>query len=147
MYIVAGLAVAWIICSVGVSIWVDLYRKSASGTAPGAPSVASCADELDLLFRQLTSRSDEAFSTGLERGDWTGFSADLEQRLERFEGRCVQAAPSGASLESIAALRDGAAALDALRAHLARCGEDGVKNRAEAATALAKVRAAVRSSR
>jgi hypothetical protein len=134
MYAIAGAAVLWFI---GCIIW-SVHRGTARAAPSDAPaSAAACADQLDAMSRDLAARA--AASDG---HDWSDFSAAFEPRVAAFQARCVEAPPADASPAFRASVREAAEAIEDMRAHLSRCGEEADKSRASVGAAIEKVRAA-----
>ena len=136
-YALFFVAAGWLVFALAHGIWSELYRSRGPTGPMGVATTRTCTDELEALYRRLTSHSGGSVSSGSDRAR---FTADFEERLARFEQRCVEAAPADASPEVRAALATGADRLDDLRLHLSRCGEEGDREAAAVAAVLATLR-------
>ncbi len=122
-------------------VWVDLFRKPASSGI--ATSVTACVDEANALALKLDSLSMTAFR---QDGDWARITADFDGRLAGFQEACasgrLEAAPDVTS-----ALSEAADRLTEYRRHLARCGEEGGRERAALKSSLELLRSTGKSTR
>ncbi len=137
-----ALFLAFTLAFIGAIIWgvySDLYRKPEDGV-PSASTPTACIDEADALARKLDALSVAAFRTG--SSDWLALTGEFDRRFSTFQDRCLgNAAPSDpAGLAT--ALQETADHLDEYRRHLARCGEEGARERAAVSAALAALRQA-----
>lgn len=135
--------VAFVLLFVGLlirSIWIDLYaRDPVRGVAE--PSITACADEIESLFAQITSRSvpEELMSPRHDR--WDEFARRFEDRIQLLQDRCGDIdARTDADEEAREVILETTSRLESLRMHLARCGRDGEEQLVAVAESLQTLR-------
>lgn len=126
------------------SIWVDLFAKDpVTQLRVEHPEVESCVDELERLFKKLSTRSAFPAATS-EPGDWERFSREFEDRLDEFQRKCVNEPASESEIVVRSAIARTANQLENWRQHLSRCGEEGEKERAALVRSIADLREAAK---
>lgn len=124
------------------SVWMDLYGKNPDTRLRAEnPEVESCVDELERLFKKLSTRSAFPASTS-EHDDWERFSREFEDRLDEFQRKCVREPASAEEIPVRVAISQTAIQLENWRQHLSRCGEEGENERAALVRAIAELREA-----
>lgn len=133
------------IFQVARSIFTDLYPGRASSASLARVTVTDCANSLGKLSRQLDAWSGSSVEP---RGghDWSGFTRTFEEQFGRFQTRCIDHAPLGTNQELADALSNAADKLDAVRAHLSRCGDTGREDRAALDHAMKALQVDVRAA-
>lgn len=125
------------------SIYLDLFSKGpTTQMRVEHPTVQNCVDELERLFKKLSTRSAFPASAG-EAGDWERFSREFEDALDEFQSKCVNDPASESEVDVRIAISQTAGQLENLRQHLSRCGEEGEKERAALVKSIAALREAV----
>jgi hypothetical protein len=129
------------------SVALDLYARSPStGTDGTQMTFTACREQLEALNRRLETRLNAPLAPRAEKdwnafkSDWDVFTRSFEDSLRQLHARCVEQAPTGAAPGSGPAMAEAAERLDALRQHMARCGEEGEAERESVNASLKRLR-------
>jgi hypothetical protein len=152
IYILFSLFTFTFIGSVIRSVWMDLYGR------PPTPVVSQlsaehCADEIDALHRDLDARMSMPLTPRTAKNrekfeqEWDRFTRAFEDRLHRVQTDCVDQGAGGMSAAVHDAMSTSVERLDTLRQHLARCGQDGERERESLAAAIDQLKDAARVPR
>lgn len=138
IYTVSASFAALLIILLIRSVWLDLYGRPLHQTANTQLNLAGCANELESIFADLSARNSmSAPSDSQDSRDWNEFSRNIEDRLTHLQETCSGA---GESAEANAVVQDAINRLDKLRQHLARCGEEGDRERRLFVEAMDRIR-------
>ena len=140
VYLVYGLACAFLFVVLIRSVTGDLYGKPRALSGPQQAATA-CLEDLHRLYDQLSARAVQPAPRGLESDglarEWDAWQRRWDDDIERLSVRCQLATSQDPAAPHLTEALDG---MEELRRRLARSGKDAAADARRVKEALAAAR-------